>query len=153
MRAELGPRSARCCSRTLPTYIYLALGLAKFLQTHGAKASHSAPPRRSCVFLSYVHRLRSMIRGISQPRFVEQIHVGDLAASGGKDRRNHMAIFRKSGVGKTTLMRNMVVADSHRRQRAHRRRSARLCRVPFIDGKVAEVLRRFGGRMVRNCST
>ncbi|MBX9660404.1 MAG: type IV secretion system DNA-binding domain-containing protein [Nitrospiraceae bacterium] len=28
-----------------------------------------------------------------------------------KDRRKHMAIFGKSGVGKTTLMRNMVVAD------------------------------------------
>jgi hypothetical protein len=28
-----------------------------------------------------------------------------------KDRRKHMAIFGKSGVGKTTLMRNMIVAD------------------------------------------
>src|SRR6266571_4350975 len=28
-----------------------------------------------------------------------------------KDRRKHCAIFGKSGVGKTTLMRNMVVAD------------------------------------------
>ena len=30
-----------------------------------------------------------------------------------KDRRKHMAIFGKSGVGKTTLMRNMIVADLH----------------------------------------
>ena len=29
----------------------------------------------------------------------------------GPDRRKHMAIFGKSGVGKTTLMRNMIVAD------------------------------------------
>jgi type IV secretory pathway TraG/TraD family ATPase VirD4 len=28
-----------------------------------------------------------------------------------KDRRKHMAIFGKSGVGKTTLMRNMVISD------------------------------------------
>src|ERR1019366_4915372 len=28
-----------------------------------------------------------------------------------KERRKHMAIFGKSGVGKTTLMRNMVLAD------------------------------------------
>src|SRR5216117_1885752 len=28
-----------------------------------------------------------------------------------KDRRKHCAIFGKSGVGKTTLMRNMIVAD------------------------------------------
>ena len=30
-----------------------------------------------------------------------------------QDRRKHMAIFGKSGVGKTTLMRNMIVADLH----------------------------------------
>lgn len=29
----------------------------------------------------------------------------------GPDRRKHMAIFGKSGVGKTTLMRNMIVTD------------------------------------------
>ncbi len=29
------------------------------------------------------------------------------------DRRKHMAIFGKSGVGKTTLMRNMIAADLH----------------------------------------
>jgi len=29
------------------------------------------------------------------------------------DRRKHLAIFGKSGVGKTTLMRNMIVADLH----------------------------------------
>jgi len=28
-------------------------------------------------------------------------------------RRKHMAIFGKSGVGKTTLMRNMIFADLH----------------------------------------
>src|SRR5258708_16263788 len=28
-----------------------------------------------------------------------------------KDRRKHMAVFGKSGVGKTTLLRNMIVAD------------------------------------------
>src|SRR5215471_9969056 len=30
-----------------------------------------------------------------------------------KDRRKHCAIFGKSGVGKTTLMRNMIVSDLH----------------------------------------
>jgi len=34
-----------------------------------------------------------------------------LVSIPGDVRRKHMAIFGKSGVGKTTLMRNMVVAD------------------------------------------
>src|SRR3954452_3176852 len=36
---------------------------------------------------------------------------GSTVAIHGNDRRKHMAIFGKSGVGKTTLMRNMVMAD------------------------------------------
>src|SRR5436190_2143430 len=36
---------------------------------------------------------------------------GSTVAIHGPDRRKHMAIFGKSGVGKTTLMRNMVIAD------------------------------------------
>ena len=36
---------------------------------------------------------------------------GTMVSIQEKDRRKHMAIFGKSGVGKTTLMRNMVVAD------------------------------------------
>jgi type IV secretory pathway VirB4 component len=34
-----------------------------------------------------------------------------LVSVPGDVRRKHMAIFGKSGVGKTTLMRNMVIAD------------------------------------------
>lgn len=30
-----------------------------------------------------------------------------------EDRRKHMAIFGKSGIGKTTLLRNMIVWDIH----------------------------------------
>jgi type IV secretory pathway TraG/TraD family ATPase VirD4 len=36
---------------------------------------------------------------------------GSSASLHGADRRKHCAIFGKSGVGKTTLMRNMIVAD------------------------------------------
>src|SRR5579863_6163484 len=36
---------------------------------------------------------------------------GNTASLLGADRRKHCAIFGKSGVGKTTLMRNMIVAD------------------------------------------
>src|SRR5882762_7270682 len=36
---------------------------------------------------------------------------GEVVSILEKDRSKHMAIFGKSGVGKTTLMRNMVVAD------------------------------------------
>jgi hypothetical protein len=36
---------------------------------------------------------------------------GSTASLLGADRRKHCAIFGKSGVGKTTLMRNMIVAD------------------------------------------
>lgn len=36
---------------------------------------------------------------------------GSAASLFGADRRKHCAIFGKSGVGKTTLMRNMIVAD------------------------------------------
>src|SRR3954452_4162601 len=36
---------------------------------------------------------------------------GSTVAIHGNDRRKHMAIFGKSGVGKTTLMRNMVMGD------------------------------------------
>ena len=36
---------------------------------------------------------------------------GSTASLHGADRRKHCAIFGKSGVGKTTLMRNMIVAD------------------------------------------
>src|SRR3977135_3346265 len=36
---------------------------------------------------------------------------GTIVSIHEKDRRKHMAIFGKSGVGKTTLMRNMAVAD------------------------------------------
>src|SRR6195256_6724000 len=36
---------------------------------------------------------------------------GSTASLFGADRRKHCAIFGKSGVGKTTLMRNMIVAD------------------------------------------
>jgi len=36
---------------------------------------------------------------------------GSTVSIHGKDRSKHMAIFGKSGVGKTTLMRNMIVAD------------------------------------------
>lgn len=36
---------------------------------------------------------------------------GSTASLLGTDRRKHCAIFGKSGVGKTTLMRNMIVAD------------------------------------------
>lgn len=38
---------------------------------------------------------------------------GSLVSIGGDVRRKHMAIFGKSGVGKTTLMRNMAFADLH----------------------------------------
>lgn len=38
---------------------------------------------------------------------------GSVVSIGGDVRRKHMAIFGKSGVGKTTLMRNMVFADLH----------------------------------------
>ena len=38
---------------------------------------------------------------------------GSTVSIHGKDRSKHMAIFGKSGVGKTTLMRNMIVADLH----------------------------------------
>jgi hypothetical protein len=38
---------------------------------------------------------------------------GSVVSIQGPDRRKHMAIFGKSGVGKTTLMRNMIVADLH----------------------------------------
>ncbi len=38
-------------------------------------------------------------------------HDGSVASIKGPDRRKHMAIFGKSGVGKTTLLRNMIVAD------------------------------------------
>lgn len=46
-----------------------------------------------------------------------QVYLGTKESDGStvsihdKDRRKHMAIFGKSGVGKTTLMRNMVIAD------------------------------------------
>src|SRR5258708_20561474 len=36
---------------------------------------------------------------------------GSTASLFGADRRKHCAVFGKSGVGKTTLMRNMIVAD------------------------------------------
>ena len=36
---------------------------------------------------------------------------GSLVSVSGDVRRKHMAIFGKSGTGKTTLMRNMIVAD------------------------------------------
>jgi ABC-type phosphate/phosphonate transport system ATPase subunit len=36
---------------------------------------------------------------------------GGTASLYGADRRKHCAVFGKSGVGKTTLMRNMIVAD------------------------------------------
>src|SRR4030081_3092044 len=36
---------------------------------------------------------------------------GSTASLFGADRRKHCAIFGRSGVGKTTLMRNMIVAD------------------------------------------
>lgn len=36
---------------------------------------------------------------------------GSIASLLGADRRKHCALFGKSGVGKTTLMRNMIVAD------------------------------------------
>src|SRR5437667_12489397 len=36
---------------------------------------------------------------------------GSLVSVPGDVRRKHMAIFGKSGVGKTTLLRNMVLAD------------------------------------------
>src|SRR5437773_4108706 len=36
---------------------------------------------------------------------------GSLVGISNDVRRKHMAIFGKSGVGKTTLMRNMIVAD------------------------------------------
>jgi Type IV secretion-system coupling protein DNA-binding domain len=46
-----------------------------------------------------------------------EVYLGTKQSDGttvlihGADRRKHMAIFGKSGVGKTTLMRNMVLAD------------------------------------------
>jgi GTPase SAR1 family protein len=46
-----------------------------------------------------------------------QVYLGTKERDGrtvsieGETRRKHMAIFGKSGVGKTTLMRNMIVAD------------------------------------------
>ena len=36
---------------------------------------------------------------------------GSTASLFGADRRKHCAIFGKSGLGMTTLMRNMIVAD------------------------------------------
>ena len=48
-----------------------------------------------------------------------EVYLGTTESGGNtvsideKDRRKHMAIFGKSGVGKTTLMRNMIVADLH----------------------------------------
>jgi type IV secretory pathway TraG/TraD family ATPase VirD4 len=38
---------------------------------------------------------------------------GGVVSISGAARRKHMAIFGKSGVGKTTLMRNMIFADLH----------------------------------------
>ena len=38
---------------------------------------------------------------------------GSTVSIHGKDRTKHCAIFGKSGVGKTTLMFNMIVADLH----------------------------------------
>ncbi len=44
--------------------------------------------------------------------FIGSKNIGGTTVSiHDKDRRKHMAIFGKSGVGKTTLMRNMIVAD------------------------------------------
>src|SRR5436305_13107741 len=40
-------------------------------------------------------------------------HDGSTVSIHESARRKHMAIFGKSGVGKTTLMRNMIVADLH----------------------------------------
>src|SRR5437763_1267372 len=46
-----------------------------------------------------------------------EVYLGTKQSDGttvlihGADRRKHMAIFGKSGVGKTTLMRNMILAD------------------------------------------
>ena len=37
------------------------------------------------------------------------IYDGSVVSIQGPDRRKHMAIFGKSGVGKITLMRNMIV--------------------------------------------
>src|ERR1700738_3002780 len=48
---------------------------------------------------------------------MEGVFIGQKEKDGttvcvqGNDRRKHMAIFGKSGVGKTTLIRNMVLSD------------------------------------------
>jgi ABC-type molybdate transport system ATPase subunit len=54
----------------------------------------------------------------------------------GNARRKHMAIFGKSGVGKTTLMRNMIVADLRAGTSRHR-----ICnRRPQASAQLASLL-------------
>lgn len=38
-------------------------------------------------------------------------HDGSVVPIQGPDRRKHMVVFGRSGLGKATLMRNMIVAD------------------------------------------